>query len=232
MTTESFRMPVNSHDIVQGSCYSPIRSCSRLQMIDSSLTWFLCSGSGFLNANDEGKYMKLYHTGKEEIRCPDIRRGRKNADFGQGFYLTPDKDFSYRWAGEDAVINEYELDVSGLLIHRFNRDEEWFHYIFQNRRSRDHLSADIVIGPIANDTIFETFGMISSGFLKPADALKLLMVGPEYTQVAVKTEKAASQIRWIRSCKIAGMEPSHRKAEQEAYDISFAQILHEIVGEK
>ena len=65
--------------------------------------------------------MKLYHTGREEIRNPDIRRGRKNADFGQGFYLSPDRDFSYRWAGADAVINEYELDEGGLLIHRFNR---------------------------------------------------------------------------------------------------------------
>ena len=33
--------------------------------------------------------------------------------------------FASRWAGADAVMNEYELDESGLLIHRFRRDEEW-----------------------------------------------------------------------------------------------------------
>ena len=33
--------------------------------------------------------MKLYHTGYQEIRIPDLTVGRKNADFGQGFYLTP-----------------------------------------------------------------------------------------------------------------------------------------------
>ena len=174
--------------------------------------------------------MKLYHTGREEIRDPDIRRGRKNADFGQGFYLSPDRDFSYRWAGADAVINEYELDESGLLIHRFNRDEDWFSYIFQNRRARDDLSVDVVIGPIANDTIFETFGIISSGFLKPEDALKLLLVGPEYTQVAIKTEKAAGQLKWIRSDRVERLEPGRRKAEQDAYDASFARVLQEIVG--
>ncbi len=176
--------------------------------------------------------MKLYHTGRGEIRDPDIRRGRKNADFGQGFYLSPDKEFSYRWAGADAVINEYELDESGLLIHRFNRDEAWFSYIFRNRRAMDDLLADVVIGPIANDTIFETFGIISSGFLKPEDAMKLLLVGPEYTQVAVKTEKAVCQLRWIRSDRIARMEASRRKAEQDAYDASFARILQEILGDK
>ena len=176
--------------------------------------------------------MKLYHTGREEIRDPDIRRGRKNADFGQGFYLSPDRDFSYRWAGADAVINEYELDEGGLLIHRFNRDEDWFSYIFQNRRARDDLSVDVVIGPIANDTIFETFGIISSGFLKPEDALKLLLVGPEYTQVAIKTEKAASRLKWRQSDRVARLEPGRRNAEQDAYDASFARILQEIVGER
>ncbi len=49
-------------------------------------------------------------------RDPDIHHGRMNADFGWGFYLTPDKDFTYRWAGENAIVNEYELDESGLII--------------------------------------------------------------------------------------------------------------------
>ena len=154
------------------------------------------------------------------------------ADFGQGFYLSPDREFASRWAGADAVMNEFELDESGLLIHRFRRDEEWFSYIFRNRRVRDDLSADVVIGPIANDTIFETFGIISSGLLKPEDALKLLLVGPEYTQVAIKTEKAVSRLKWIQSERIVRMETSRRKAEQEAYDVSFAQVLKEIIGEK
>lgn len=38
--------------------------------------------------------MVLYHTGYQEIRVPDIRHGRINADFGQGFYLTANEEFS------------------------------------------------------------------------------------------------------------------------------------------
>ena len=30
--------------------------------------------------------MKLYIAGRDEIREPDIYRGRKNTDFGQGIY--------------------------------------------------------------------------------------------------------------------------------------------------
>ncbi|MBR0478168.1 MAG: DUF3990 domain-containing protein [Solobacterium sp.] len=174
--------------------------------------------------------VKLYHTSNTEIRVPDIHRGRKNADFGQGFYLSPDVDFTYRWAGRDAVVNEYELDENGLLIHRFQRDEEWFSYIFHNRRVKDSLSVDVVIGPIANDTIFDTLGVISSGYLKPEDAMKLLMIGPEYTQVVIKTEKAARQLHWIRSERIEALDAAQRNAEQEAYAIAFAQKMQEIFG--
>ncbi len=176
--------------------------------------------------------MRLYHTGSVEIREPDIRRGRKNADFGQGFYLSPDMDFAYRWAGAEAVVNEYDLDESGLYIHRFRRDEDWFEYIFNNRRAKDTLLADVVIGPIANDTIFETFGIIGSGILKTGDAMKLLLIGPEYTQAAVKTEKAAKQLKWISSVRIEKTDRDIKKADQEKYQAAFARAVQEIVGEE
>ena len=139
----------------------------------------------------------LYHSGFSVIKEPDVRLGRKNADFGQGFYLTSGKEFAFRWArerrGEQTIVNTYELDTSGLSIHRFSRDEAWFDYIFKNRnRYPDGLNADVVIGPIANDTIYDTFGIITSGFLKPEDSMRLLMIGPEYEQIALKTEKAAA----------------------------------------
>jgi len=176
--------------------------------------------------------MKLYHTGTMEIRNPDIHHGRKNADFGQGFYLTPDMDFACRWAGENAVINEYELDVEGLAIHRFERDRDWFDYIFRNRRVKDTLKADVVIGPIANDTIFETLGVITSGYIEPEDAMKLLMIGPEYIQAAIKTEKAMRHLRWIRAEKIEKVRDELREAEQEEYSQAFAEVMQEIFKEQ
>ena len=175
--------------------------------------------------------MILYHTSDREIRDPDIHYGRKNADFGWGFYLTPDKDFTYRWAGANAIVNEYELDESGLIIHRFDRDTDWFRYIFNNRRLQDGIEADVIIGPIANDTIFDTLGIISSGFLKPDDAIKLLMIGPEYTQVALKTEKAAGQLRWIGSERIERIAGEDLKTEQDAFQEEFGAELGKIVGE-
>ena len=162
-----------------------------------------------------------------EIPVPDIHRGRVNADFGQGFYLTPDQDFSYRWAWQDAVVNKYELDLTGLDVHTFSRTTEWFEYIFRNRRAKDTLDADVVIGPIAYDTIFDTLGIITSGFLTPEQALQLLMIGPEYTQVAVKTQKAADKLKWISAEKITGVEEykASLKKEQDEYAELFAAAV-------
>ena len=69
--------------------------------------------------------MRLFHTSAIEIRKPDVFYGRKNADFGQGFYLTPDREFAYRWAKAGAVLNEYELDPDGLSVCTLERNAEW-----------------------------------------------------------------------------------------------------------
>ncbi len=176
----------------------------------------------------ERAQMKLYHTGRIEIREPDVYHGRRNADFGPGFYLTPDHDFARRWVKAESIINEYELDETGLNIHRFKRNEDWFHYIFNNRNYQDGLDADVIIGPIANDTIFETYGIISSGYLKTEDAMKLLLIGPEFTQVAIKSEKAISQLRWLGSQKVKRLDASQRQSEREAYSRELEKVLQTI----
>lgn len=173
--------------------------------------------------------MILYHTSDTEIKDPDIFHGRKNADFGQGFYLTPDKDFAYRWAKKDAVVNIYEFKETGLDIETFKRSKEWFDYIFNNRRAKDSLKKDVIIGPIANDTIFETLGVLSSGFIKPEDAMKLLKVGPEYKQVAIKTEKAKKNLRFIESKKIEKLNDEIKQKEQDEYLEALSKELEKIM---
>ena len=180
------------------------------------------------------KKMILYHTGFLEIRNPDIYRGRKNADFGQGFYLTADQEFARRWAkdrdGEQVILNTYELDTEGLRIQEFCRDEKWFAYISGNRSwEPDPSDADVIIGPIANDTIYDTFGIITSGVLAPEEAMRLLMIGPEYRQIALKTEKAASQLTWL-SAEVLDIEAlkEYRETvleEQAAYQKELAEAL-------
>lgn len=179
--------------------------------------------------------IKVFHAGYVEIKAPDIHRRRINADLGQGFYLSDNYEFASRWVrekkGADIIVNSYELDESGLVIKRFDRDAEWFRYVFSNRRSMsDGLKdVDVIIGPIANDTIYNTMGIMTSGFLTDEEALKLLSVGPMYSQIVLKSQKAADNLHFVASEVIAKdvIEANKRivAAEEDEYLQLFAETM-------
>ena len=182
--------------------------------------------------------MLLYHTGFDEIPVPDLRRGRINADFGQGFYLSDNYDFASLWVREknraDIIVNSYELDESGLNILRFDRDEKWFRYVFSNRRSMpdSYADFDIIIGPIANDTIYDTMGIMTSGYLSDDEALKLLCVGPQYTQIVLKTQKAADNLHFLSALALSKETIEANKkiaaANEAEYLKLFAQTMESL----
>ena len=167
----------------------------------------------------ETETVRLYHTGSEEIREPDLRRGRRNADCGQGFYLSDSDEFAGKWLRErrDAPIrvNTYELSLSGLCVLRLTRDAAWLDYILRNRAgyADAHPEADVVIGPIANDTIYDTLGILSGGVLSRGQSLALLQIGPSFEQTVIKTEKAAAQLSW-RSVRTLSHDAALRFREQ------------------
>lgn len=147
--------------------------------------------------------IKVYHAGFSRIESPDVGIGRRNADFGGGFYTSPDPGFASRWArvraGSETYINEYEFDTEGLSVKRLSRGAEWFDIIYAYRNGLgDPLSDfDAAIGPVANDTLYDVWGVTTSGLISPGQALALLSVGPQYTQIAVKSTRAASRLRFI-----------------------------------
>ncbi len=185
--------------------------------------------------------MLLYHTGFDEIPVPDLRRGRINADFGQGFYLSDDPDFAERWATEkkdaQTFVNRYELHTDDLQIKRFERDEDWFRYIFSNRRRMpDTLKDfDVIIGPIANDTLFNTFGVLTSGMLSDDVAMALLQLGPAYTQVVLKTERAKEALCFLGAIALGHdvLEANKTRlaAEEAAFQALFSETMQRLLGD-
>ena len=181
--------------------------------------------------------MRLYHAGFLEIKKPDIHFGRKNADFGQGFYLSPDPDFSRRWAGtekgKDTYINTYELDTEGLKIKVLKRNEEWFSYISKNRNEvKDAFPEfDVIEGPIANDIIYDLLGITTSGCLKSELSLKILSMGPEYTQVVIKTEKAKDALTFISSEILEPKDMEKNREEVKREEEKFQSVVSELLAE-
>ena len=179
--------------------------------------------------------LRLFHTGFQVIQKPDINMGRANADFGQGFYLSNDEEFSRRWArnlkGETTYINVYDLDIGDLQLKHFSRGEEWFEYIFNNRRNAADVLADfdVIIGPIANDTIYDVLGITTSGILTKDKSLAVLKAGPAYEQVVIKTEKALSRLSFVKAEVITpeeiGRYREALKAEEEQFQEELVRIL-------
>ena len=91
-------------------------------------------------------------------------------------------------------------------------------------------TSSVIIGPIANDTIYETYGVLSSGFIQSADAAKLLQVGPEYVQVAIKTDKAKAKLRWINAEFVPADDNMKqlRMLEEESYQKSLSEAMEKI----
>ena len=181
--------------------------------------------------------IKVFHTGFDIIETPDLKRGRANADFGQGFYVSSDEAFSRRWAryrkGQTTCINSYALDLNGLKIRRFQRDEDWFSYLFDNRHHKEdrYQDYDLIIGPIANDTIYDTFGIITSGILDREQAMELLLLGKEYRQIVLKTPKSLEQLSFLSYEQISEEEICSYRAlvlkEQEEYQRQFTERMKE-----
>ena len=179
--------------------------------------------------------LTLFHAAGLEIPSPDIHYGRKNADFAQGFYTSDSREFAVRWApqgkGITAYLNRYELDTEGLEVRKLERDKEWFAYIFRNRTGYADLypEADVIIGPIANDTLFDTFGVLTSGMLTEDQALAVLLNGPLYEQIVIKTEKAASRLAFKGAEKLEKTEIDKEreavKQEEAEFQALFAKLI-------
>ena len=64
------------------------------------------------------------------------------------------------------MLNKWGLE--DWKIKTFSRDNEWFDYIFTNHnRKKDYLSEyNIIIGPIVNNTLYDTLEILTSGYIK------------------------------------------------------------------
>ena len=72
----------------------------------------------------------------------------------------------------------------------------------------------------------------TSGLLKDEDAIKLLQIGPQYTQIVLKTERAVKNLRWISAEVLsAGEIIKYREivtAEEEAYQKLFSEEMERL----
>lgn len=114
--------------------------------------------------------IELYHGSNVTIEKINLKRGRKGKDFGQGFYLSVDRQQALTMAqitvdreGTGRVaLNTYLFDEAYMKDPSLNvllfdgYSNEWAKFITMNRSNRTEKQAhnyDIVFGPIADDKV-------------------------------------------------------------------------------
>lgn len=129
----------------------------------------------------------LYHGSDQKVQQPLANVGRRNLDFGPGFYLTKLKEQAEAWAGIIAsrksrnarpFVSVFHFDderarIDGarfMVFPEYNLD--WLDYVVDCRRGKDYSSEfDIVEGGIANDNVIDTVEDYEKGIITAEQAL-------------------------------------------------------------
>jgi hypothetical protein len=159
--------------------------------------------------------IRLYHGSNVAIEQIDLSRSKRGKDFGQGFYLNANPDQAMEMAvrttrflseGTSTLscfeFDEDEAKRNGLNMKVFpDYSEEWAEFVVMNRKNNSDIPAhpyDIVIGPIADDTVGVQIRRFIMGYLS-ASALveELRFRGDHAVQYFFGTPKAIQLLKRI-----------------------------------
>ena len=141
--------------------------------------------------------MKLYHGSNQRISQIDFAKCHPFKDFGCGFYLTDNLEHARNMAfrrvmrtGGKECVTEFEFNLKtatqALKIKIFEKpSEDWANFVMMNRsREIQHPAHDydIVIGPIANDSVVVSFRLFQDGYISMPELIKRL----EYKELSIQ----------------------------------------------
>lgn len=147
----------------------------------------------------------LYHGTYLSIPEPLAKVGRKNLDFGPGFYLTKIQSQAKDWATiiasrrsreTKAVVNIYNFDIekaeeNNVRFKRFDTyDIEWLNYVIDCRKGKDiSLDYDVVEGGVANDNVIDTVEDYEKGIITAEQALGQLRYKKVNHQICILSQE-------------------------------------------
>ena len=158
--------------------------------------------------------MFIYHGSNISVENPRLIIPNRALDFGSGFYTTMNLIQAESFANN--VINRhegrgiptvsyYEVDFD-MILHDFNvlkfenADNEWLDFVYANRTAKyNGEQYEVVIGPVANDTIYRVFRLYENGDIDRETVIKRLKVTKLYNQIAFRTEKSIAELKFLKS---------------------------------
>lgn len=146
--------------------------------------------------------IELYHAATEAISKPLCGFGRKNLDFGPGFYLTDVYDQAVMWAKRraserqlPAILNVYLLDRQNLFKEARckifeNYDTDWLNFIVASRKGEPVWGDfDYIEGGVADDRVIDTVNLFINGLISEEGAIRRLRFLKPNNQICILNQE-------------------------------------------
>lgn len=156
----------------------------------------------------------LYHGSNVEITEIDLSKCKPGKDFGKGFYLNPNYSQAYTMAQKTTrilrfgseIVSTFEFDDSilsypdDLKIKIFPEySDEWADFVVSNRKNRNDSPIhdyDIVIGPIADDSVGTQIRRFIEGYISVSQLVEeLVFHGDRAVQYFFGTERSLKLLK-------------------------------------
>jgi hypothetical protein len=200
------------------------------------------------------KVITIYHGSEKIVENPTFGEGKKNNDFGLGFYCTESEDLAKEWAVSslrNGFANKYTLDTEYMRILNLNSPEytilNWIavlvdHRLFSiktpvARRAKQYLidnfsinvnAYDIITGYRADDSYFDYAESFLNNAISVEQLARAMRLGKLGEQIVIKSQFAFSQLKF-EGFDIAEKEEFYvlRKSRDDEANKLYFEMLEE-----
>ena len=200
------------------------------------------------------KRITIYHGSEKIVEQPIFGEGKKNNDFGLGFYCTLSEELAKEWAVSslrDGFANRYTLDSEYLNILNLNSPEytilNWIAVLVEHRlfsiktpvarRAKRYLienfsinvnAYDLIIGYRADDSYFDYAESFLNNGISVEQLARDMQLGKLGEQIVLKSKFAFSNLKY-EGFDIAEKNQYYvlRKARDDEANQLYFEILEE-----
>lgn len=197
-------------------------------------------------------YITIFHGSEKIIEHPIWGEGRKNNDFGIGFYCTESLELAKEWAVSslrDGFANKYTLDTKYLNILNLNSSAytilNWIAVLVEHRlfsittpvarRAKSYLvekfgvnvnAFDIVTGYSADDSYFDYAESFINNAISVEQLAQAMKLGKLGEQIVIKSKHAFTKLKY-EGFEVAeqGKYYVHRKSRNDEANRQYFEML-------
>lgn len=168
------------------------------------------------------KIITLYHGSDKIVEQPIYGEGKKNNDFGLGFYCTASEELAKEWAVSslrDGFSNRYTIDTEYLNVLNLNSSDytilNWIAVLVEHRlfsiktpiarRAKGYLidhfginvnAFDLITGYRADDSYFDYAESFLNNGISVEQLARAMRLGKLGEQIVIKSKYAFSMLKY------------------------------------